>query len=127
MDIIISNNSNKPIYEQITLEIKGLIMTGDLKTGDSIPSMRSLAKSLHIGVKTVQRAYEDLQKDGFIETTVGSGSYVSANNIKLIREESIKQIEDHLQEASEIAKTNGITFEEISDMLLSNYKEIKDE
>lgn len=124
MDIIISNNSNRPIYEQITMQIKGLIMSGELKTGDSIPSMRSLAKSLHIGVKTVQRAYEDLQKEGFIETSVGSGSYVSANNTNLMRKESLKQIEELMLEVSEIAKTNGISIEEISDMLLSYYKEI---
>lgn len=124
MDIIISNNSNRPIYEEITMQIKGLIMSGELKTGDSIPSMRSLAKSLHIGVKTVQRAYEDLQKEGFIETSVGSGSYVSANNTNLMRKESLKQIEELMLEVSEIAKTNGISIEEISDMLLSYYKEI---
>lgn len=99
-------------------------MSGELKTGDSIPSMRSLAKSLHIGVKTVQRAYEDLQKEGFIETSVGSGSYVSANNTNLMRKESLKQIEELMLEVSEIAKTNGISIEEISDMLLSYYKEI---
>ena len=71
MEIIISNNANKPIYEQITLQIKDMIMSGELKAGDAIPSMRALAKSIHISVITVQKAYEDLQRDGFIETTVG--------------------------------------------------------
>lgn len=78
MDIIISSNTNMPIYEQITSQIKAMIMSGTLNTGDPIPSMRALAKSLHVSVITVQKAYEDLQRDGFIETTVGRGSFVSA-------------------------------------------------
>ena len=78
MEIIISNNANKPIYEQITTQIKAMIMSGELQAGDAIPSMRSLAKSIHVSVITVQKAYEDLQRDGFIETTVGRGSFVSA-------------------------------------------------
>ena len=73
VDIIISSNTSKPIYEQITSQIKAMIMSGELKTGDPIPSMRSLAKSIHVSVITVQKAYEDLQRDGFIETTVGRG------------------------------------------------------
>ena len=77
MEIIISNNANKPIYEQITTQIKAMIMSGELQAGDAIPSMRSLAKSIHVSVITVQKAYEDLQRDGFIETTVGRGSFVS--------------------------------------------------
>ena len=80
MEIIISNSTSKPIYEQITSQIKQMIMFGELKSGESIPSMRSLAKSLHISVITVQKAYEDLQKYGFIETTVGRGSFVRADN-----------------------------------------------
>lgn len=71
MEIIISNNANKPIYEQITSQIKAMIMSGELQAGDAIPSMRALAKSIHVSVITVQKAYEDLQRDGFIETTVG--------------------------------------------------------
>lgn len=73
VDIIISSNTNMPIYEQITSQIKAMIMSGTLNTGDPIPSMRALAKSLHVSVITVQKAYEDLQRDGFIETTVGRG------------------------------------------------------
>ena len=76
MEIIISNNANKPIYEQITSQIKAMIMSGELQAGDAIPSMRALAKSIHVSVITVQKAYEDLQRDGFIETTVGRGSSV---------------------------------------------------
>ena len=77
MEIIISNNANKPIYEQITSQIKAMIMSGELKAGDAIPSMRALAKSIQVSVITVQKAYEDLQRDGFIETTVGRGSFNS--------------------------------------------------
>ena len=77
MEIIISSNTSKPIYEQITSQIKAMIMSGELRAGDPIPSMRSLAKSIHVSVITVQKAYEDLQRDGFIETTVGRGSFVS--------------------------------------------------
>ncbi len=80
MEIIISNNANKPIYEQITSQIKAMIMSGQLQAGDAIPSMRALAKSIHVSVITVQKAYEDLQRDGFIETTVGRGSFVSARD-----------------------------------------------
>jgi len=80
MEIIISNNAGKPIYEQITSQMKAMIMSGELQAGDSIPSMRALAKSIHVSVITVQKAYEDLQRDGFIETTVGRGSFVSARN-----------------------------------------------
>ena len=80
MEIIISSNANKPIYEQITSQIKAMIMSGELKTGDPIPSMRSLAKSIHVSVITVQRAYEDLQRDGFIETMLMCGK-VTHNNL----------------------------------------------
>lgn len=75
MDIIISNNANKPIYEQITAQIKAMIMSGELQAGEAIPSMRALAKSIHVSVITVQKVYEELQRDGFIETTVGRGSF----------------------------------------------------
>lgn len=85
MEIIISSNTSKPIYEQITSQIKAKIMSGELHTGDPIPSMRALAKSIHVSVITVQKAYEDLQRDGFIETTVGRGSFVSAQNKTFIK------------------------------------------
>ena len=87
MEIIISNNANKPIYEQITSQIKAMIMSGELAAGDAIPSMRALAKAIHVSVITVQKAYEDLQRDGFIETTVGRGSFVSTQNKEFYQEE----------------------------------------
>lgn len=121
MEIIISSNANKPIYEQITSQIKAMIMSGELKTGDPIPSMRSLAKSIHVSVITVQRAYEELQRDGFIETTVGRGSFVSAQNKDFIKEEKQKQIEEHLLMVVDMAKSNGIDLEKLIDLLFIFY------
>ena len=97
MEIIISNNANKPIYEQITSQIKAMIMNGELSAGETIPSMRALAKSIHVSVITVQKAYEDLQRDGFIETTVGRGSFVSAQNKEFYQEQQQRIAEEHLQ------------------------------
>lgn len=123
MEIIISNNTSKPIYEQITSQIKQLIMTGELKPGESIPSMRALAKSLHISVITVQRAYEDLQKDGFIETTVGRGSFVSNYNKEFIQEEKQREVENHLQSAITLSKENGIPLDKLIELLKIFYLE----
>ena len=86
MEIIISNSSDKPIYEQIAMQIKSLIMNGTLSAGEALPSMRTLAKDLHISVITVQRAYEDLTRDGFIETVSGKGSFVASPNKEFIQE-----------------------------------------
>lgn len=123
MEIIISNSTSKPIYEQITSQIKQMIMSGELKSGESIPSMRSLAKSLHISVITVQKAYEDLQKDGFIETTVGRGSFVRADNKEYIQEEKQREIESCLQKAIELSKENGISLSKLIELLNIFYEE----
>lgn len=123
MDIIISSSSGKPIYEQITSQIKGHIMSGRLQTGEAIPSMRALAKSLHVSVITVQKAYEDLQRDGFIETTVGRGSFVSARNRDFYQEEQQRQTEAHLQSAVDIARGCGITLEQLCGLLKLFYQE----
>ena len=123
VEIIISSNTGKPIYEQITSQIKAKIMSGELKTGDPIPSMRALAKSIHVSVITVQKAYEDLQRDGFIETTVGRGSFVSAQNKDFYQEEQQRQAEEHLQAAAEIARTSGIPLAALIDVLTMFYKE----
>ena len=117
MEIIISTSSEKPIYEQITSQIKGSIMTGTLKTGDAMPSMRSLAKSLHVSVITVQRAYEELQRDGFIESGVGRGTFVSARNKDVVQEEQQRKLEGLLLEATEIAKQNGIDIDRIKGLI----------
>lgn len=123
MEIIISSNTSKPIYEQITSQMKAMIMSGELKTGDPIPSMRSLAKTIHVSVITVQKAYEDLTRDGFIETTVGRGSFVAAQNKDFIQEEKQKQVEEHLMIAADIARTNGIKLEKITELLKIFYEE----
>ncbi len=123
MEIIISSNTSKPIYEQITSQIKAMIMSGELKTGDAIPSMRTLAKTIHVSVITVQKAYEDLTRDGFIETTVGRGSFVSAQNKDFFREEQQKIIEEHLFNAVDIAKSSGIKLEKLQDLIAIFYNE----
>ena len=122
MEIIISSNTSKPIYEQITSQIKALIMSGELQTGDPIPSMRALAKSIHVSVITVQKAYEDLQRDGFVETTVGRGSFVSAHNKDFFQEEQQRKAEEHLQEAADIARTSGISLDKLIDLLNMFYQ-----
>ena len=122
LEIIISSNTGKPIYEQITSQIKAMIMTGTLETGDPIPSMRSLAKSIHVSVITVQKAYEDLQRDGFIETTVGRGSFVSAQNKDFVQEEQQRRAEEHLQKAVEIGKTSGISVEKLIELMKIFYE-----
>ena len=121
MEIIISNNANKPIYEQITSQIKAMIMSGELQAGDAIPSMRALAKSIHVSVITVQKAYEDL--DGFIETTVGRGSFVSAQNKEFYQEEQQRIAEEHLQAAAEIGRTSNISLEKLTELLALFYQE----
>lgn len=113
MDIIISNKTSKPIYEQIIQQMKQLIMDGKLKAGSQILSMRALARELHISVITVQKAYETLQKDGFIETISGKGSFVSNHNINFIQEEHLRRIEGHIEKAVMIAAQNGIGREKL--------------
>ncbi|BDR67662.1 GntR family transcriptional regulator [Clostridium tetani] len=123
MEIIISNNKSSPIYEQITSQIKAFIMNGELHTGDPLPSMRALAKSLHISVITVQRAYEDLQRDGFIETVTGRGSFVAAQNKDFIKEEQLRNIEKKLEEAANLGRTHGIKLEKLIELLRIFYVE----
>lgn len=122
MEIISSNNS-KPIYEQITSQIKAKIMSGELAAGQPIPSMRALAKAIHVSVITVQKAYEDLQRDGFIETTVGRGSFVSALNKDFMQEEQQRKAEEHLQAAADIGRANGISLEKLLELLTLFYQE----
>ncbi len=123
MNIMISNTSGKPIYEQITTQIKSQIMTGDLKPGDALPSMRLLAKELRISVITTKRAYEDLERDGFVETVQGRGSFVASTNKELLREENLRMAEDHLQKAADIAQKSGIPLKELTDILTVFYKD----
>lgn len=117
MDIIISNASGRPIYEQITDQIKNSIITGALGEGDALPSMRLLAKELHISVITTKRAYEDLERDGFIETVPGKGSFVARRNVEFIREEQLRKAEGFLQSAVDTAKQAGISLPELRELL----------
>lgn len=122
MDIIISNSNGKPIYEQITSQIKNLIITGEIKSGEMLPSMRLLAKELRISVITTKRAYEDLERDGFIESITGKGSFVADKNAEFIKEEHLRMVEEHLQKAVETANISGITLEEMIEILSLVYK-----
>lgn len=116
MNIIISNSSNLPIYEQITEQIKSMILQGELKEGDSLPSMRTLAKDLKISVITTKRAYEELEKGGFIQSFTGKGSFVCPKNIELMREENLKKIEETLTLAINTAELAGISNDELSEI-----------
>lgn len=117
MDIIISNSSGDPIYEQIYFQIKANIMNGVLKEGDALPSMRVLAQQLRISVITTKRAYEELERDGFIESYTGRGSFVKKQNAEFLREEILKQTENLLDEACSKAKQCGMTLDELREML----------
>ena len=123
MEIFINNHASVPIYEQISSQIKALIMSGELKAGEALPSIRGLAKSLHISVLTVQKAYDALQADGFIETTAGKGCFVSAQNQDFYLEEQQKRIEEHFTEAIEIAKASGIKLDKLQSLLSLLYEE----
>ena len=122
MDIIISNDSDKPIYEQITSQIKNQIMQGSLREGDALPSMRTLAKELRISVITTKRAYEELEREGFITTVVGKGSWIKAADTRLLREENLKRIEEHFQEAIRIASESGVTRQELEEIFAILYE-----
>ena len=117
MEIILSNVDGTPIYEQIVRQIKAKIVGGELKAGEALPSMRLLAKELRISVITTKRAYEDLEADGFITTMPGRGSFVAPQNPALHREESLKQMEEHLQHAIDAARRGGITKDEVRETL----------
>ena len=122
MDIVISNSSGKPIYEQITTQIKNMIMDGTLPEGASLPSMRLLAKDLRISVITTKRAYSDLERDGFIETVTGKGSFVASKNVEIIRETNLRIVEEHLQKAVDVARSSDISHEELRDILKVLYE-----
>lgn len=122
MDIIISNDSDKPIYEQITSQIKNQIMQGSLREGDALPSMRTLAKELRISVITTKRAYEELEREGFITTVVGKGSFIKAADTRLLREENLKRIEENFQEAIRIASESGVTRQELEEIFAILYE-----
>lgn len=123
MDIIISNSSGKPIYDQIASQIKNLIITGALAPYEALPSMRLLAKELRISVITTKRAYEELERDGFIETVAGKGTFVAPKNVDFIREEHLRQIEERLIDAVGLARQSGIELNELVQILSVYYEE----
>ncbi|WP_298846776.1 GntR family transcriptional regulator [Clostridium sp.] len=123
MNIIISNSSQDPIYEQIVTQIKTAIMKEELEQGDALLSIRSLAKELLISVITTKRAYEELEKEGFIETVAGKGSYVSCQNKDLIREKRLKTIEENLAGVVSESKFLNLSLEELQSMLAILYTE----
>ncbi len=123
MNILISNSSDKPIYEQITSQMKQMIISGELEAGSLLPSMRTLAKELRISVITTKRAYEDLERDGFIYTVIGKGSFVAEKNMEFVREEQLRIVEEHLGKAVAGAKAGGIGIDEIIDIIRLIYEE----
>lgn len=117
MDIIISNAGGQPIYEQICRQIKGAITAGKLLPGEALPSIRVLARDLRISVITTKRAYEELEREGFIYTVAGKGCFVAQQNLELAKESSLREIEEHLSAALELARQCGLTSLEVHDML----------
>ena len=117
MEIYISNTSGVPIYAQITEQMRAKILSGELKEGEMLPSIRLLAKELRISVITTKRAYEDLEQAGFLYTLPGKGSFVAAQNPEIHREEALRQVEQHLQNAIDAARRGGIEPEEVRETL----------
>ena len=117
MEIYISNSSGVPIYAQITDQIRAKILSGELKEGEALPSIRLLAKELRISVITTKRSYEDLEQAGFIYTLPGKGSFVAAQNPEMHREEALRQVEGHLLNAIDAARKGGIDPEEVRETL----------
>lgn len=123
MDIVISNSSGVPIYEQIEEQIKSQIMSGELMEGDVLPSMRVLAKELKISIITTKRAYEDLERDGFIESITGKGSFVRGINGDIVKENMMFAIEELLEKAVDKALLGKISCEELTEMLELLYQD----
>jgi len=123
MRIIISNSSPDPIYEQIDRQIKAQIISGDLAEGEALPSIRKLAQELQISVITTKRAYDELEREGFINTVSGKGTFIAVQNQELLKEKKMKIVEEKLAEAVSEAKMLGIGIGQLKDMLLLLYKE----
>lgn len=116
MELIISNASSKPIYEQITGQIKAMVLSGELAEGEQLPSIRALANSLRVSAITTKRAYADLEADGFIETVQGKGSFVAGGNAELIREEQLRQVEELMGQAVDAGRAMGLSKTELTEM-----------
>ncbi len=124
MDIIISNSDRVPIYEQIVRQLKGLILSGQLPEGEALPSMRLLARDLRISLITTKRAYEELEREGFISTVPGKGCFVAAQNRETRREAVLCQIEEYLSQAVNAARAGAVDLEELTEMLNTLYSEV---
>ena len=123
MDIILTNAGGQPIYDQIVSQVKAQIVSGKLKEGDALPSLRALAKDLRISVITTKRAYEELEREGFIVSLTGKGSFVAGANTELIREEHLRRLEDHLREAVSLSHLCGLDLDGLTSILSMLYKE----
>ena len=117
MQIYLSNSGQEPIYAQITRQIKQQILSGALRPGDALPSIRLLARELRISVITTKRAYDELEQEGFLYAVPAKGFFVAAKNTELLREENLKKIEAHLTEAIRLAAPCGLTKQELTEML----------
>ncbi|BCK84444.1 GntR family transcriptional regulator [Pusillibacter faecalis] len=117
MELVIRNTTNQPIYDQIYSQIKAQIIAGKLSPGEALPSIRALAKDLRISVITTKRAYDELEADGFLFTVAGKGCFVAEKNLDLIREQKLKELEDHLDAAVELAAQCGISSAQLQEML----------
>lgn len=117
MEIIIRNTTNTPIYEQIYSQLKAQIIAGALSPGEALPSIRALAKDLKISVITTKRAYDELESEGFLYTVAGKGCFVAEKNLDLIREQQLRELEGHLSAAAALAKSCGLSIEELTEML----------
>ncbi|WP_195467891.1 GntR family transcriptional regulator [Clostridium sp. D43t1_170807_H7] len=124
MNINISNTSTIPLYEQIQTQIKSQILNGSLQAGDGLPSIRNLAKELKVSIITTKRAYEELEKDGFIETVIGKGTFVSNQNTERLKEITLYNLENKLEEIIKQAKSAGITLEEGLEIFKSIYEDL---
>ncbi|AIK36457.1 MULTISPECIES: GntR family transcriptional regulator [Bacillus] len=122
MNIIISNSSPDPIYEQISKKLRQLILNGGLKGGDQLPSIRSLAKELQISAITTKRAYEELEKERYIETVAGKVTYVSVQNNELIKEQRLRLLESKAEEIVQESKFLQLSLEELQQMITFLYK-----
>lgn len=124
ININISNSSSVPLYEQIQIQIKSQILNGQLKAGDGLPSIRSLAKELKVSIITIKRAYEELEKDGYLETVTGKGSFVASQNKERLKEVAMYEVESKLEEIIRQAKSVGMTLEEGLEIFKSLYEEV---
>lgn len=118
MTILIDNRNNTPIYEQIYTQIRQQILSGELREEAALPSIRGLAKDLRISVITTKRAYEELEKDGFIYTVPGKGCFVAPKNMELLQEENLRKIEAYMLEIWELAKVCDLSFDDLAEMLM---------